>query len=43
MEMVGMDDQFGQSGKPMELMDFYGLNAAGIVEKAEKVLERKAR
>jgi len=33
MRMVAMDDGFGQSGTPRELMDNYGLNTAGIIEK----------
>jgi len=33
MRMVAMDDGFGQSGTPRELMDHYGLNTAGIIEK----------
>ena len=41
MEMVGVDDRFGQSGTPQELLDFYGLNVAGIVAKAEALLARK--
>lgn len=41
MEMLGVNDQFGQSGTPQELLDFYGLNAAGIVSKAEVLLKRK--
>lgn len=41
MEMLGVDDQFGQSGKPQELLDFYGLNVAGIVSRAESLLKRK--
>lgn len=41
MEMLGVDDQFGQSGTPQELLDFYGLNVAGIVAKAEALLKRK--
>lgn len=41
MEMLGVDDQFGQSGTPQELLDFYGLNVAGIVAKAEALLARK--
>ncbi|MBQ4420324.1 MAG: transketolase family protein [Bacteroidales bacterium] len=41
MEYVGIDDQFGESGKPMQLMDKYGLNAKNIVEKAKKVISRK--
>ncbi len=30
---IGIDDVFGQSGEPDELMDHYGLRAANIVEK----------
>lgn len=33
MRMVAMNDGFGQSGTPRELMDYYGLNAASIVNK----------
>lgn len=41
MEFVGVNDSFGESGKPAELMEKYGLNAASIVEKALKVIARK--
>ena len=41
MEMVGVDDRFGQSGTPQELLDHYGLNVPGIVAKAEALLARK--
>lgn len=41
MEYVGIDDLFGESGKPMQLMDKYGLNAKNIIEKAKKVISRK--
>lgn len=41
MEMVGVDDRFGQSGTPQELLDYYGLNVPGIVAKAEALLARK--
>ena len=41
MEMVGVDDRFGQSGTPQELLDHYGLNVPGIVVKAEALLARK--
>jgi len=40
-EFVATQDTFGESGKPDELMDKYGLNAKAIIEKTEKVLERK--
>lgn len=41
MEMVGVDDRFGQSGTPQELLDHYGLNVPGIVAKAEALLASK--
>jgi transketolase len=41
MELVAVQDRFGQSGKPSELMDAFGLRAKDIVAAAEKVLERK--
>ena len=33
MEMMGMQDTFGESGTPNELLAKYGLNADHIVEK----------
>jgi len=41
MEMVAVKDSFGQSGKPDELMELYGLKDKNIVEAAEKVMTRK--
>jgi transketolase len=41
MEFVGVNDSFGESGKPAELMEKYGLNANAIVEKAIQVMARK--
>jgi transketolase len=41
MEFVGVNDSFGESGKPAELMEKYGLNAEAIVAKANKVMARK--
>ena len=41
MELVAVHDRFGQSGKPSELMDAFGLRAKDIVAAAEKVLARK--
>ena len=41
MEYVAVDDSFGESGKPEELMQKYGLNAASIVEKVKQVIQRK--
>jgi transketolase len=41
MEMVAVNDQFGQSGKPEELLEKYGLEAADIVKAVQKVIARK--
>ena len=41
VEFVSVDDKFGQSGKPAELMAAYGLDAAHIVEAAQKAVSRK--
>lgn len=40
-EFVAVNDSFGESGKPAELMEKYGLNAASIVAAARKVITRK--
>lgn len=41
LEMVAVNDSFGESGKPEQLMEKYGLTTAAIVEAAEKVISRK--
>ena len=41
VEMVAVDDTFGESGKPDELMKKYGLDTPHIVEAAQKVMARK--
>jgi transketolase len=41
MEMIGMNDCFGESGKPEELMQKYGLVAGNIAAKAKIALGRK--
>ncbi len=42
LEYVGVNDSFGESGTPAQLMEKYGLNAAAIVEKALKAIARKS-
>jgi len=42
MEYVGVNDSFGESGKPLELLGKYGLGTEYIVAAVEKVLARKA-
>ena len=41
MEMVAVNDKFGESGTPEELMIKYGLSATDIVNSAIKVIGRK--
>lgn len=41
IEFVGINDSFGESGNPTELMDKYGLNVDNIIEKSLKVIKRK--
>jgi transketolase len=41
VELVAVQDRFGQSGKPAELMDAFGLRARDIVAAATRVLARK--
>lgn len=41
LEMVGVNDSFGESGKPMDLLKKYGLSTESIVEAAKKAISRK--
>jgi transketolase len=41
MEYVAVNDSFGESGPPEELMKKYGLDAAHIVKAVQRVLTRK--
>lgn len=41
MEMVAVNDSFGESGKPTDLLKKYGLSSESIVKAVEKVLTRK--
>ncbi len=41
IEMVAVDDQFGQSGTPEELMIKYGLDTRDVVAASVKVIQRK--
>lgn len=40
-EFIGVDDSFGESGKPVDLLEKYGLNAENIVKAAKKAISRK--
>ncbi|MCQ2315246.1 MAG: transketolase family protein [Bacteroidales bacterium] len=41
IEMVAINDVFGQSGKPDELMKFYHLDTQDVVEAAKRAVARK--
>ena len=41
IEYVGIDDKFGESGKPEDLMVKYGLKSQNILKAVEKVIKRK--
>lgn len=41
-EYVAVDDSFGESGVPSQLMEKYGLNADAIVTAVQRVLQRKS-
>jgi transketolase len=41
-EYVAVNDKFGESGTPEELMAKYGLEAIDVVAAAKKVIARKA-
>jgi len=40
-EYVGVNDEFGESGTPNELMTKYGIDTRNVVESALKVIQRK--
>lgn len=42
VEFVGMPNSFGESGKPDELLEKYGMKAKHIVEAVKKVIKRKS-
>lgn len=41
MEMVAVNDSFGESGKPMQLLEKYGLSVNSVIKKVRRVLDRK--
>lgn len=41
IEFVGVNDSFGESGTPLELLEKYGLGPKNIVEAARKAIARK--
>jgi transketolase len=41
MAFIGVDDRFGQSGKPEELIDYFGMGTQSIVEAARGLCKSK--
>jgi transketolase len=41
VEFVGVDDRFGQSGDPQELIEYYGMGAGAIAQAVRKARQRK--
>lgn len=41
MEMMGVEDTFGESGNPWDLMKAFGLSAEHIAHKCKKLIEKK--
>ncbi|MBC6401094.1 MAG: transketolase family protein [Ekhidna sp.] len=40
-EFVAVNDRFGESGKPVDLLNKYGLGVKSVVEKAKRAIQRK--
>ncbi|HRG11078.1 MAG TPA: transketolase family protein, partial [Cyclobacteriaceae bacterium] len=43
LEMIAVNDSFGESGTPAQLLKKYGLNSANIVAAAEKAIARRGK
>lgn len=41
MEFIGVQNRFGESGEPNELLEYFGMGVDHIVEAVEKALKRK--
>ncbi len=41
MEYIGVDDRFGESGDPLELIEHFGMGVSHIKDAVKRVLERK--
>ena len=41
VEFIGVQNQFGQSGEPNELIEHYGMGVSHIKEAVKKVIKRK--
>ena len=41
MEIIGVQDRFGESGEPNELLEKFGLTSKNVIEAAKKAIKRK--
>ena len=41
MKRVGIEDKYGESGKPDELYEKYGLSANHVAEQVRKIIKRE--
>ena len=41
MEIIGIQDRFGESGEPAELLEKFGLTAKNIIEAVKRIVKRK--
>lgn len=41
MAFIGVHDRFGQSGKPDELLDYYGMGTGSLVAKVREIFQSK--
>jgi len=41
MEFIGVQNRFGESGEPDELLEKFGMGASSIKEAVKKVIKRK--
>ena len=41
IEFVGMNDEYGQSGTPLELIEFFGMGTKDIIAAIKRVVDRK--
>jgi transketolase len=42
MEFIAVNDSFGESGTPAQLMKKYGLDSESIIKAVQKVIARKS-
>jgi transketolase len=41
MSRIGMNDRFGESGEPTELLEYFGMTAPGIIKRVKELIKRK--